>query len=194
MTAASAPAAPVAATPGLTIQIVNRTGSDQPSSNGDPVVAPTFGSWQVAPTGPLANGATAVWVAQLGSDGSFLGGISYGGNLYLLLQVLLEADSLNPFSATCSTQNRLITCTTQNATKTTPWIVTWMDASDDATPPAVQVKVAPSLVEESVRAAGLPVAVRSNEPARARVELIAQNGGGMRCSPGRSSGATVTIR
>jgi hypothetical protein len=38
------------------------------------------------------------------------------------------------------------------------------------------VQVAPSLVEESVRAAGVPVVVRSNEPARARVELIAQNG------------------
>jgi hypothetical protein len=36
--------------------------------------------------------------------------------------------------------------------------------------------VAPSLVEESVRAAGVPVVVRSNEPARARVELLAQSG------------------
>jgi hypothetical protein len=64
----------------------------------------------------------------------------------------------------------------QNATKSTPWIVTWSPVSSDTTPPAVQVRVAPSLVEESVRAAGVPVVVRSNEPARARVELLAQNG------------------
>jgi hypothetical protein len=64
----------------------------------------------------------------------------------------------------------------QNATKTTPWTATWSPVSSDTTPPAVQVRVAPSLVEESVRAAGIPVVVRSNEPAGARVELLAQNG------------------
>jgi hypothetical protein len=69
-----------------------------------------------------------------------------------------------------------VTCGVQGPTTTTPWTVTFYPSSDDATPPAVQVQVAPSLVEESVRAAGVPVVVRSNEPARARVELLAQNG------------------
>jgi hypothetical protein len=64
----------------------------------------------------------------------------------------------------------------QTATSTTPWIVTFSPVSSDTTPPAVQVQVAPSLVEESVRAAGVPVVVRSNEPARARVELLAASG------------------
>jgi hypothetical protein len=67
-------------------------------------------------------------------------------------------------------------CQVQVVGKSTPWIATFSPVSGDITPPVVQVQVAPSLVEESVWAAGLPVVVRSNEPARARVELIAENG------------------
>jgi hypothetical protein len=68
-----------------------------------------------------------------------------------------------------------VTCNGQSATKTSPWIATFSPVSSDRTPPAVRVRVAPSLLEESVRTAGVPLVVRSNEPARARVELIAQN-------------------
>jgi hypothetical protein len=86
------------------------------------------------------------------------------------------ADSSTPFKVNCYSGNPRLTCQMQNATATTPWIATFLMRTSDTTAPAVQVRVAPSLVEESVRAAGVPVVVRSNEPARARVELIAQGG------------------
>jgi hypothetical protein len=168
-------AAAVASPPGLTVQVFNQTGSSLANDTG----APLFGSWAApTPAGPLANGASAEYVAQLATGNpSFGGEIDYGpDDRSLVLTVNGYADPSTPFNATCYTDNKLFTCTMQNATKTTPWIATWSPVSGDTTPPAVQVRVAPSLVEESVRAEGVPVVVRSNEPARARVELLAKNG------------------
>jgi hypothetical protein len=173
--ALAASSAAGAASPGLTVQIVNQTGNSQPNFT----TAPEFGSWAAQPPpGPLANNASTEYVAQLVSGSpSFAGNIVYlATDVNLALIVNGYADPSTPFNAICWTNNKLLTCTMQNATKTTPWIATWSPVSSDTTPPALQVQVAPSLVEESVRAAGVPVVVRSNEPARARVELLAQNG------------------
>jgi hypothetical protein len=64
----------------------------------------------------------------------------------------------------------------QNATATTPWIVTFLMRSGDAQPPAVQVRVPRRIADESARKTGLPVVVRSNKPARARAMLISKDG------------------
>jgi hypothetical protein len=179
LAASSAAAVGVAAPPGLTVEFVNQSGSSLTHQGASAL----WGSWVVAPQGPLANGATATYVAQLGSGppGSgppqfFGGSIQYYNNPYLILAVNGYADPSTPFSALCQNGNNVLTCNVQSATKTSPWIVTYSPVSSDTTPPTVQVQVAPSLVEESVRTAGVPVVVRSNEPARARVELLAQNG------------------
>jgi hypothetical protein len=171
--AASSPAG-AAAPPGLTIQVVNKTIYNLQT---DLQGAPTFGSWAVAPPQgpPLPVGATATWVAQLDGNGGFMAYENYGETEGVGFSAYADGSS-TPFSARCSVSNPHLTCQMQNATKTTPWIATFGMASGDMTPPAVQVQVARSLVEESVRAAGVPVVVRSNEPARARVELLAQNG------------------
>jgi hypothetical protein len=116
---------------------------------------------------------TATWVAQRDSDGGFYANEPYGEDAAGTFQA--SARGTTPLRVICGTKGAL-TCQMRNATATTPWIVTFRLVGDDSTPPAVQVQVAPSLLEEPVRAAGVPVVVRSNEPARAQVELLAQNG------------------
>jgi hypothetical protein len=72
--AASSSAA--AAPPGLTVKVVNQTGYSLPNDT----TAPMFGSWATQPPpGPLANNASAEYVAQLASGNpSFGGNIGYG--------------------------------------------------------------------------------------------------------------------
>jgi hypothetical protein len=159
-------------TPGqkFPIQVVNNTKSSLPCC----AVQLGAGRWAVQPQGTsLAAGGTDGWVAQLDDDGFFSARVDYGaedqGPGFL-------GGGDVPFSVMCESEYPSVTCQVQNPTKTTPWTVTFTPWRDDSTPPVVQVRVAPSLVGESVRAAGVPVVVRSNEPARARVELIAQNG------------------
>jgi hypothetical protein len=152
---ASSAGALVAATPpGLTIQVVNKTIYNLQT---DEQGAPTFGSWAVEPpSGPnisLAVNATATWVAQLDSSGGFMAYENYGETEGVGFSAYADGSS-NPFSARCSVSNPHLTCQMQYATKTTPWIATFGMASGDTTPPTVQVQVARSLVEESVRAAG----------------------------------------
>jgi hypothetical protein len=151
------------------IQVVNNTKSSLPCC----AVQLAAGRWAVQPQGTsLAAGATDGWVAQLDDDAFFAARVDYGaagqGPGFV-------GGGDVPFSVTCESEYPSVTCQVQNPSKTTPWTVTFTPWSDDATPPVVQVRVAPSLVEESVRAAGVPVVVRSNEPARARVELIARS-------------------
>ena len=172
---ASAGAGVAAAPPGLTIQVVNKTIYNlQTDSQG----APLFGSWAVEPpSGPnisLPVNAMATWVAQPDGNGSFMANEHYGETEGVGFSAY--ADKSTPFEVRCYSNNPRLTCQMQNATTTTPWIATFGMRSSDTTPPAVQVQMAPSLVEESVRAAGVPVVVHSNEPARARVELLAQSG------------------
>jgi hypothetical protein len=159
-------------TPGerFPIQVVNNTKSSLPCC----AVQLEAGRWAVVPQGTsLAAGATDGWVAQLNDDELFAARVDYGAAYQ---GPGFVGGGEIPFSVTCESEYPSVTCQVQNPTKTTPWTVTFTPWRDDATAPVVQVRVARSLVEESVRAAGVPVVVRSNEPARARVELIAQNG------------------
>ena len=170
--AAAAPA--VAGTTGRTIRIVNQTGGVLADGSAGTV----FGTWSATPppmltkTGP-GNVGTAV--AAPDSEGRFLGGIRYGPDANPLN---IEADTgpQDPFRATCSTRSPYWTCSVQNATTTTPWVVNVSARSNDRTPPALRVRAPASLAQESLREAGLPVVLRSNEPGRARIELIAGRG------------------
>jgi hypothetical protein len=161
-----------AAAPGLTIQAVNETIYNLQT---DLQGAPAFGSWAVQPPPgpPLPVKATAMWVAQPDSNGTFMASENYGEEVGVGFTAY--GDKSTPFEVRCYSRNPRLTCQIQSATATSPWIATFAMSSADGTPPLVQVRVASSLVEESLRATGVPVLVRSNEPARARVELIAQN-------------------
>jgi hypothetical protein len=109
------------------------------------------------------------------SEGRFLGGIGYGPQ-YLPFTIEADTGPQDPFGVTCSTKNQFWTCSVQNATTTTPWVVNLRAKSSDRTPPALRVRAPASLAQESLREAGLPVVLRSNEPGRARIELIARRG------------------
>ena len=158
-------------TPGqqFPIQVVNNTKSSLPCC----AVQLAAGGWAVQPQGTsLAAGKTDEWVAQLDDGGLFAGRVDYGAASQEPPGFVVTP---LPFTVQCEWAAS-VNCQVQNPTATTPWTVTFTPVSGDATPPVVQVQVARSLVEESVRAAGVPVVVRSNEPARARVELLAQSG------------------
>jgi hypothetical protein len=160
------------------IQVVNNTKSSLPCCAVQVALLP----WAVQPQGSsLAVGATDEWVAQLDDAAQFGLRVDYGA-AYQGPGFVAVADGTGAFSVTCDSKYQVVTCQVQNPTATTPWIVTLTPWGDDTTPPAVQVQFARSLVEESVRAAGVPVVVRSNEPARARVELLAQTVPATHCS------------
>jgi hypothetical protein len=168
--AAASPA--VAGTSGRTIRIVNQTGDTL--SNGS--AGTDLGTWSVTPPPMLTTtspGNVGTAVAAPDSQGRFLGGIAYGPQD---LPFTIEADTgpQDPFGVTCTTQNQLWTCSVQNSTTTTPWVVNLSAKANDRTPPALRVRAPASLTVESLREAGLRVGVRSNEPGRARIELIAR--------------------
>lgn len=170
--AAASPA--VAGTTGLTIRIVNQTGGVL----ADGSTGTVFGTWSVTPPPTLTTtkpGNVGTAVAALDNEGRFLGGIGYGPDD---LPLTIEADTgpQDPFRATCSTKNPYWTCSVQNATTTTPSVVYVRARSNDRTPPALRVRAPASLAQESLREAGLPVVLRSNEPGRARIALIARRG------------------
>ena len=173
--ALAASSAAVAGTPGGTpgrvqIQVVNDTDNNLPCCT----VQLQAGSWQTQPRGPLGANTSDIWVA---APGVFAANVDYGpANQGPGFQAKTDVPPYESnFTVICDAGDQ-VTCQVQKPTTTMPWTVTFGPGSDDATPPVVQVRVAPSLLEESVRAAGVPVVVRSNEPARARVELLAQSG------------------
>jgi hypothetical protein len=167
----------VAGTTGQTIRIVNQTGDVLP--NGSASTLNGLGTWTVTPPPTLTTsspGNTGTAVATLDS-GQFIGNIAYGpDNIRLQLIIGATAQPGSPFGVSCSTLNALWACSVQNATSTTPWVVNFLPRSNDRTPPAVQVRAPLSLAEETLREDGLRVDLRSNEPGRARIELIARRG------------------
>jgi hypothetical protein len=175
MLVALASASPaVAGTPGGTIRIVNQTGDVL----GNGSSATVFGIWSVTPPPTLTTtspGNVGTAVAASDSQGRFLGSIVYGPDN---LQLVIQADTgpQDPFGVNCSSQNQYWTCSVENATSATPWVVNLLAKSNDRTRPAVRVRAPSSLAEESLRESGLPVVVRSNEPGRARIKLIARRG------------------
>jgi hypothetical protein len=150
--------------------VVNDTDSNLPCCT----VQLQAGSWETQPRGSLGAGTSDIWVA---APGVFAANVDYGSaNQGPGFQAQTDMPPYESnFRVICDAGGQ-VTCQVQKPNTTMPWTVTFGPVSDDATPPAVQVQAAPILVEESVRAAGVPVVVRSNEPARARVELLAQDG------------------
>jgi hypothetical protein len=163
-----------AGTTGLTIRIVNQTGDVL----GNGAAGTVFGSFSVTPPTTLTTtspGNTGTAVAALDSQGRFLGGIGYGPQ-DLPFEIQASGDPQDAFGVFCFSQNQLWTCSVQNATSTTPWVVNLRAKASDSTPPALRVRAPASLTVESLRETGLRVGVRSNEPGRARIELIARRG------------------
>jgi hypothetical protein len=169
--AAASPAG--AGTTGLTIRIVNQTGDVV----GNGAAGTVFGRWSVTPPPTLTTtgaGSVGKAVAAPDSEG-FLGGIGYGPP-DLPFTITADGGPQDPFGVACFTTNPLWTCSVQNATTTTPWVVNLRARSNDGRPPALRVRAPASLAQETLREAGLPVVLRSNEPGRARIELIARRG------------------
>jgi hypothetical protein len=163
-----------AGTTGLTIRIVNQTGDVL----GNGAAGTVFGSFSVTPPITLTTtspGNTGTAVAALDSQGRFLGAIQYGPQS-VPFDIQADGGPQDPFGVNCTSQNQLWTCSVQNATTTTPWVVNLRANASDRTPPALRVRAPASLTVESLREAGLRVGVRSNEPGRARIKLIARGG------------------
>jgi hypothetical protein len=169
---ALAGASPAGAGTTQSIRIVNQTGDVL--GNGSTVTA--FGSFSVKPPTTLTTtspGNTGTAVAANDSEGRFWGSIEYG---LQSLPFIIGADGSpqTPFGVNCTSDNQLWTCSVQNGTSTTPWVVNLRAKANDRTPPAVQVRAPASLTVESLREDGLRVRVRSNEPGRAMIKLIAR--------------------
>ena len=182
--AAASPA--VAGTPGRTIRIINQT--EDVLGNGSPFTG--FGTFSVTPPPTLTTtspGNVGTAVAATDSQGRFLGD-RYGPDSR-------SADHRGgrrppgPIRGELHLAESVWTCSVKNATSTTPWVVNLLAEANDRTPPAVRVRAPASLAEESLRKPGLPVGVRSNEPGRARIKLIARAARAMRRSPERCGGA-----
>ena len=170
--AAASPA--VAGTTRQSIRIVNQTGDVL--GNGSALTV--FGTLSVTPPTMLTTtspGNTGTAVAAPDSQGRFLGRIEYGPQSVPLI-IGADGGPQDPFGVNCTSQNQLWTCSVQNATPTTPWVVNLRAEANDRTPPALRVRAPASLAQESLREAGLPVGVRSDEPGRARIELIGRRG------------------
>ena len=169
---ALAGASPAGAGTTQSIRIVNQTG--EVLGNGSPFTV--FGTFSVTPPTTLTTtspGNTGTAVTASDSQGRFLGRIEYGPQAVPLI-IGADGGPQDPFGVNCTSQNQLWTCSVQNATPTTPWVVNLRAEANDRTPPAVQVRAPASLTVESLREAGLPVGVRSNEPGRAVIKLIAR--------------------
>jgi hypothetical protein len=174
LVALGAASSAVAGTPGRTIRIINQTGDVL----GNGASGTDLGTWSVTPPPTLTTtspGNVGTAVAATDSSGQFLGGIAYGPDN---LQLSIHADTgpQDPFGVICWSDNQLWTCSVKNATSTTPWVVNLLAKSNDRARPAVRVRAPSRLAEESLRKRGLPVVVRSNEPGRARIKLIARRG------------------
>jgi hypothetical protein len=171
---ALAGASPAGAGTTQNIRIINQTGDVL----GNGFTVTIFGSFSVTPPTTLTTtspGNTGTAVAANDSQGRFLGSIEYGPQSVPLI-IGADGGPQDPFGVNCTSDNHLWTCSVQNATATTPWVVNLRAKANDRTPPAVRVRAPASLTVESLREAGLRVGVRSNEPGRAVIKLIARGG------------------
>ena len=168
---ALAGASPAGAGTTQSIRIVNQTGDVL----GNGSFSTVFGSFSATPPTTLTTTSprdTGTAVAASDGQGRFWGRIEYGPQS-VPFTIVASGDPQDPFGVTCTSHNQFWTCSVQNATATTPWVANLRAKSNDRTPPAVQVRAPASLTVESLRENGLRVGVRSNEPGRAVVKLIA---------------------
>jgi hypothetical protein len=178
-----AAASPAAAGPSVTVQLINQTGAaltlDPHGTTLDGTWADPPGAPSILPVGTTQAPSTNEAVPVPDPDGGFYADLNYlyaGVNFYAGFDL-----AAGGVTASCAvdTESRF-TCTSVDgdAFSQPPPGVTFLPESSDEVRPGVRMLrvVRRSLTEEAVRRVGLGVVVRSNEPARARAELISKDG------------------
>ena len=180
---AAAPPAFAGGADTVTVQVTNNSGITSPLT-----AVPTASGGNFVPSSSqqLAPGGTQQWVASDAGTpaGDFLGEVQWfqpGASVDSFAISLSWIDGDARFQFFCGVGPPAAgkwTCVVdqQPVINGAAGEVTFTPIATDRDRPVLRVRAPSSAVEESVRESGVRVHVRSNEPARARVELIARGG------------------
>jgi hypothetical protein len=168
----------------VTVQVTNNSGITSPLTA---VPTASGGSWAPSSSQQLAPGGTQQWVASDAGTpaGDFLGEVQWyqpGASVGSFAISMSWIDGYGRFQFFCGVGAPAAGTWTFRVDQQPsiyggpPGAVTFTPIATDRDRPALRVRAPSSAVAESVRERGLQVHVRSNEPARARVELIARGG------------------
>jgi hypothetical protein len=166
----------------VTVQVTNDSGITSPLTA---VPTASGGSFSPSSTQQLAPGGTQQWVASDAGTpaGDFLGEVQWfqqGASVDSFAFSLSWIDGYGRFQFFCGVGPPAgdFTCVVDQQPVINGAVgkVRFTPIATDRDRPVLRVRAPSSVVEESVRESGLRVHVRSNEPARARVELIARGG------------------